>query len=67
MAKNIKLGTRYVLIVFVMFLCYKVTSADYILKLKDIDSTLLSVVTGAVFGALTLIVKNHFETKVDND
>lgn len=65
MDKNIKLATRYLLIIFVMFLCYKVTSADYILELKDIDSTLLSVVTGAVFGGLTLIVKYHFETKVE--
>ncbi len=64
MGKNTKLAIRYILIIFVMFLCYKVTSAEYILKLKDIDSTLLSVVTGAVFGGLTLIVKYHFETKV---
>lgn len=64
MGKNTKLAIRYMLIFFVMFLCYKVTSAEYILKLKDIDSTLLSVVTGAVFGGLTLIVKYHFETKV---
>ena len=66
MEKNIKLGARYVVLAFIMYLAYTVTSVTYIVAMKDVDPMNLNVVVGAIFGALTLVLKSHFETKVSD-
>lgn len=60
-----KIIARYIIIVFVLYLAYEVTSLDYINGYTNKDFVLNTVVT-AVFAALTLIIKYHFETKVDD-
>lgn len=57
---------RYVIIAFVLFLAYEVTSLEYINSYTNKDFVLNTIVT-AVFAALTLIIKYHFETKVCDD
>jgi len=66
MEKNIKLTVRYAVLAFIMYLAYTVTSVTYIVAMKDVDPMTLNVVVGAIFGALTLVLKSHFETKVSD-
>ena len=67
MRSDIKLGARYVVLAFIMYLAYVVTSAEYLLQVKDIDPMILNVAIGAIFGALTLVLKSHFETTPSKD
>jgi len=60
----IKITARYIIIAFVCYLAYMVTEISYVNSFSNKD-TVLSVIVGAVFGALTLVLKFHFETKVD--
>ena len=59
----LKIIARYIIIAFVLYLAYNVTSLEYINGYTNKDFVLNTVVT-AVFAALTLIIKYHFETKV---
>ena len=63
--KLIKLLTRYMIIVFVCYLAYTITSTEYLLKISKLPEWTLNSVIGAVFGALTLIIKFHFDKKVE--
>ena len=60
----IKLGARYTMIGFVMYLAYKVTDTEYLLAVNGADSSTVNIVVGAIFGALTLIVNGHMYTKI---
>lgn len=62
--KYIKLAARYLVLVFVLYLAYRVTSPEWLNAVK-IASTNLNVVIGAIFGALTLVINGHFVTKVE--
>lgn len=64
-SKTIKLGTRYIIITFVCYLAYLVTSAEYLAKVSQLPEWTLNTIVGAVFGALTLIIKFHFQLKVE--
>lgn len=48
-----------------MYLAYMVTSIDYINALDDDKASVLQVTTGSVFGALAMVLKFHFDTKVE--
>ena len=61
--ETVKLVARYIIIVFVLYLCYKVSSLSYVNAVDNKNFSLNTIVT-AVFGALTLIIKFHFDTKV---
>jgi multisubunit Na+/H+ antiporter MnhF subunit len=63
---NVKLGARYVVLAFFMYLAWLIVSPEWINNVKGIDAMTLNVIVGAVFGALTLILKSHFETKVED-
>jgi len=65
--QDIKLTVRYIVLGFIMYLAYRVTSAEYIISLKDVNSTTLQVVVGAIFGALTMITGKHFSESIDKD
>lgn len=62
--ETMKLTARYAIIVYVLYLTYMVTSIEYINEF-DNKTSVLQVITGSVFAALTLIIKFHFDTKVD--
>ena len=61
---NIKIGARYALLLFFVWLAYDITRPEWVNAVGQLDSTVHSVIYGSVFGALTWIVKSHFETKV---
>lgn len=63
--KNIKMGIRYVVIAFIMYLAYKVTSIGYITALGPDSAGVLQVATGAVFGSLSMVLGFHFNSKVE--
>lgn len=62
----LKITARYIIIMFVMYLAYKVTSLEYVNGFKSKDFALNTIIA-SVFAALTLIIKYHFQTKVDDD
>ena len=64
---DIKLLVRYVVLGYFMYLAYDLVQPEYANKIKDIGEIATSAIYGSVFGALTFIIKSHFETKVSND
>jgi len=63
----IRLTSRYLIIVFILYMAHTVTSSQYFASVKDLDPMTMNVIVGAVFGALTLVLKSHFETKINNE
>ncbi|WP_324171971.1 hypothetical protein [Sulfurimonas sp.] len=61
----IKVGVRYIIIGFIMYLAYMVTSIEYINALGENKAGVLQVATGAVFGSLSMILGFHFNSKVE--
>lgn len=62
--EKVKLTARYVVVAFICYLAYMVTSIEYI-NTFDNKEMVLNVIVGSVFGALTLVLKFHFDTKVE--
>ena len=59
---EIKMAARYIVLAFFMYLAYNITRPEWIMGVKEIDPMTLNVIFGSVFGALTWIMKSHFET-----
>ena len=64
---NLKLFARYVVLIFFMYLAWTIVSPDWIKNVKGVDPMTMNVIVTAVFGALTLVLKSHFETKISDD
>ena len=64
MKDNVKLGARYVVLVFFMYLAWYTTSPDYLKEIKDMPQFVLMTINGSIFGALTLVINSHFKTKI---
>jgi hypothetical protein len=47
-----------------MYLSYDITRPDYANSIKDIGEIATSAIYTSVFGALTFVIKSHFETKI---
>ena len=68
----IKLIARYIIICYLLYLTWIVISPEYVKSLKEASPVstgpvgVLQVIISAVFGALTLVLKFHFETKPNN-
>lgn len=60
---KVKMGARYIVLLFFMFLAHMITQPEWIVQVKEVDPMTLNVIYASVFGALTLIIKSHFETK----
>ena len=67
MNKKIKIYARYVLLLFFMLLAYTIIQPEYVVKIKDVGEIATASIYTSVFGALTFILKSHFETKVEKD
>lgn len=65
--KDLKLSIRYITLLFFMVLAYDITRPEWLNKVKDLDPMTISVIFGSVFGALTMVLKSHFETKIGDD
>ena len=63
---NVKLFARYVVLGYFMYLAWELVQPDYANQIKDIGEIATSAIYGSVFGALTFIIKSHFETKVSD-
>jgi|SaaInl8_200m_RNA_FD_contig_31_2810581_length_720_multi_7_in_0_out_0_1 hypothetical protein len=61
--KKVKIVARYVLLGFFMYLAYVITGSGYANEIKDVGEIAVSAIYASVFGALTLVIKSHFETK----
>ena len=61
---KIKLTARYVVLGFFMYLAYTMVQPGYANAIAKVGEIATSAMYGSVFGALTLIIKSHFETKV---
>ena len=64
---DIKLLVRYIVLGYFMYLAYRLIQPEYANDIKDIGEIATSAIYGSVFGALTFIIKGHFETKVSED
>ena len=64
---DIKLGIRYLVLIFLGWLSYKVVTPEYLLMVKELGEVITSAVIVSVFGALTLVLKANFETKTSNE
>ena len=58
---------RYIVLWFFMYLAYDITRSGYANSIKDVGEIAVGTIYGSVFGALTLVLKGHFETKVESD
>lgn len=65
MRYNIKMGTRYIVLGFFMYLAYQIVQPGYANAIKGIGEIATSAIYGSIFGALTFILKSHFETKAE--
>ena len=64
--KPIKLTVRYIIIAFIMYLAYRVTSPDYLSLIDSTDESTKNIVIGAVFSALTLVINGHMIRSIDD-
>lgn len=64
MRSDIKLGVRYIVLIFFMYLAWYTTSPSYLKEIKEMPEFVLMTINGSIFGALTLVLKSHFETKI---
>ena len=61
---KIKLGFRFGILIFLMYLSYMVVSAEYLLQVKEMPEYLMMAIVGGTLGTLSWIVKEHFGTKI---
>jgi len=61
---SVKLAIRYIIIMFYMYLCWMVLQPYWLDTVKDLEGPVLSVLVGAPYGALTIILNSHFSTTI---
>ena len=64
--QEFKLSIRYLILMFFIYLVYKITTPEWILSIKGFSEAGIGLIYTSVFGALTFILKAHFETKVSD-
>jgi len=64
---NVKLGVRYGVLGFLLYLAYTVISPTYLLELKDIDSMILNVAIASVYAGLTLVLKATYDAPINKE
>ena len=62
---TVKLVVRYSIIMFYMYLCWMVLQPYWLNTVKDLEGPVLSVLVGAPYGALTIILNAHFSDSID--
>ena len=61
---QVKLVARYIVLGFFMYLAYMMVQPGYANAIAKAGEIATSAMYGSVFGALTMIVKSHFETRI---
>lgn len=64
---NLKLFARYVILAFFMYLAWTIVSPAWIKNVKGMNPMTMNVIITAVFGALTLVLKEHMNTQISGD
>lgn len=62
---DIKLIVRYIIIGYLMYLCWYVIQPSTLNMLKGVPDVVGSVIIGSPYGAFTLVLKAHFDSKID--
>jgi len=62
---KIKLGLRYIVIGFVMYLAWTIVQPGYAKELAGIGEIGIGAIYTSVFGALTFVMKSNFEQKIE--
>ena len=62
---TVKLVVRYTIIMFYMYLCWMVLQPYWLDTVKNLEGPVLSVLVGAPYGALTIILNAHFSDSID--
>lgn len=65
--KDIKLVARYVILVYLMYLCHYVIQPETIELFKGIPDIVGSAIIASPYAALTLVLKAHFDSKIDQE
>lgn len=60
---NIKIMVRFTILAFLLYLSNKIISEEWLLAVTTMDPMVHSSIYVSVFGALTLVIKYHYETK----
>ncbi len=64
---DIKVTARYVVLALIMYMAWFVIQPGYAQSIKDVGEVAVAAIYGSVFGALTLVLKANWETKVEKD
>ena len=59
---DIKVGLRYLIIAFFIWLAYDITRPSYIQQIKGLGEVGVSAVYASVFGSLSWIIKSNWGT-----
>jgi len=65
--QDIKLVARYIILVYLMYLCYYVIQPETITLFKGIPDIVGSAIIASPYAALTLVLKAHFDTTPSNE
>lgn len=60
--KDIKVVTRYLIVVFFLYLAWDITRPGYINNIKELSEIAASAIYGSVFGVLGWVVKSNWTT-----
>ena len=67
MLPTIKLVIRYAIVMFYLYLAWQVLQPEWLENIKDLDGPILSVLVGAPYGTLAIILPAHFDNKISDN
>lgn len=65
--ENVKLTIRYLVMFFLLYLVGTTISPEWLNSVKEVDSTVMSVIGGGLFATVSIVIKAHFDSKVSKD
>jgi hypothetical protein len=64
---DIKVGARYIIIMFFIYLAWDITRPDYVNQIKSIGEVAIASVYTSVFGVLGWVVKSNWTTTPEGE
>jgi len=64
---DIKVGVRYLIIVYFMYLAWVMTRPEYLQQIKDVGEIAVGAIYTSVFGVLGWVVKSNWSTTPSED
>jgi len=65
--ENVKLTIRYAVMFFLLYLVKTTLTPEWLNSIKEVNSTVMSVIGGGLFATVSIVIKAHFESKVKKD